>query len=105
MADGEDIKVLRRDGRTFNQLRAMAAEHSLLNRADGSVRYSQSMSNATRTWRNVHTASDQTTVLVAVYGPMETKRRKELLDKANIEVQFRPRSGVPSMLCEAIAFL
>jgi exosome complex component RRP46 len=68
----------RLDGRLFNQLRPMMCEQGLLNRADGSVKYSQ----------------DKSTVLVAVYGPIETKRRRELLDRASIEVMFRPRSGI-----------
>lgn len=35
-----------------------------------------------------------TTVLVAVYGPSEVKSQNELLDKAYLQVQFRPRDGI-----------
>ncbi len=48
----------RSDNRTApNQLRAMSAECSLLSRADGSVRYSQG----------------KTSLLVAVYGPLQVR--------------------------------
>jgi len=69
---------LRKDGRSANQIRQFAAEQGLLNRADGSARFTQGNSS----------------VLVSVYGPMEVKQRKELIDKASIDVCYRPRSGL-----------
>ena len=36
-----------------------------------------------------------TTVLAAVYGPCEVKMSKEILDKATVEVMFRPKVGLP----------
>jgi len=37
-----------------------------------------------------------TTVLAAVYGPCEVKMSKEMLDKATVEVMFRPKVGLPN---------
>jgi ribonuclease PH len=45
----------RKDKRNNNQLRPMECEHSVLTRADGSVKYSQGNSS----------------VMVAVYGPVQ----------------------------------
>lgn len=59
----------------------MRCERGVLRRADGSARYSQ----------------DLTSVLVAVYGPCEVKKRREELDRATIEVIVRPRAGVPGV--------
>ncbi len=57
---GDDKSAERSDGRTkSNQLRAMSAECGLLSRADGSVRYAQAKSS----------------VLVAVYGPLQVTHR------------------------------
>ena len=38
----------------------------------------------------------KSTVIVAVYGPMEVKTsRKENIEKATIEVVWKPRNGLP----------
>jgi exosome complex component RRP46 len=50
----------------------------MLSRADGSARWSQ----------------QDTTVTAAVYGPLETTSGKQLPDRANVEVVFKPRSGL-----------
>ena len=61
----------------------MACELGLLNRADGSCRFSHGDS----------------TVLASVFGPLQPKRqRKQLIDRASLEVSFRPRTGIPGQL-------
>jgi exosome complex component RRP46 len=69
----------RKNGRQWNQLRTLSVELGVLNRADGSVKYTQGDS----------------TVLVAVYGPAAVQPKHELPDRATIEVVFKPRSGLP----------
>lgn len=72
---------LRADGRSHNQIRALAAEQGILNRADGSVRFVQG----------------NTSVLVAVYGPAQPQgARKEVFDRAAIEVTWRSEKGAPT---------
>ena len=70
----------RKDGRTAQQLRPLGIEHSPLNRADGSARFS--MGN--------------TVVLCSVVGPAEVKIRNELMDRAFVEVVFKPATGFPA---------
>ena len=71
--------VARVDGREANQLRPLATEQSLLNRADGSASFSQGA----------------TSVLAAVYGPAQPKMaRKELIDRCAVEVVFKPQNGI-----------
>lgn len=41
--------------------------------------------------------SGDTQVMVAVYGPVEVKMNKELLDKALVEVILRPKVGLPGI--------
>lgn len=36
-----------------------------------------------------------TEALAAVYGPSEVRMNKEIIDKATIECNFRPKSGLP----------
>lgn len=57
----------------------MACERRVLRRADGSARYSQGL----------------TSVLVAVFGPCEVKKRREELDRVTLEVIVRPPGGPP----------
>ena len=64
-----------------NELRPIACTQGLLNRADGSSRFSQG----------------DTTVLVAVYGPMTPKRSKhEKKEGATLDVVFQPAIGTPT---------
>lgn len=35
-------------------------------------------------------------MLVGVYGPIEVKPQKLLIDRATVEVYYRPKSGQPS---------
>lgn len=58
--------------------RTLLCERSLLQRADGSARWSQ----------------DKTSVLAAVYGPRTTLGRKEDSEQAVVEVVFKPKSGM-----------
>ena len=61
------------------KLREMTSELSLLSRPDGSVQFNQG----------------DTSVLVAVYGPAEVKVGRELIDRATIEVVYKPKVGLP----------
>lgn len=58
--------------------RTLLCERGLLQRADGSARWSQ----------------DKTSVLAAVYGPRTTLGRKEDSEQAVVEVVFKPKSGM-----------
>lgn len=74
-------KSTRRDGRNANQIRPLAVEQGILNRADGSARFVQG----------------NTSVLAAVYGPAPAKSaRLEKPDAASVEVNFKPESGMTS---------
>lgn len=75
------LTTTRRDGRKANQIRPLAAEQGILNRADGSARFVQG----------------NTSVLAAVYGPAPAKSaRMERADGATVDVNFKPESGVPT---------
>lgn len=75
------LPTTRRDGRKANQIRPLAAEQGILNRADGSARFVQG----------------NTSVLAAVYGPAPAKSaRLERADGATVDVNFKPESGVPT---------
>jgi len=76
--DQKSGSIIRKDGRSPFQMRQFQAEQGLLNRADGSARFTQ----------------DNSSVLVAVYGPMEVRQRKEIIDRASIEVIYKPDKGV-----------
>lgn len=71
----------RRDGRKANQIRPLAVEQGILNRADGSARFIQG----------------NTCVLAAVYGPAPAKSaRMEKAEGATVEVNFKAESGIAS---------
>ncbi|CAM9786791.1 unnamed protein product [Ectocarpus sp. 12 AP-2014] len=75
------MEETRRDGRRANQIRPLAAEQGILNRADGSARFVQG----------------NTSVLAAVYGPAPAKTlRMERLEGATLDVSFKPESGITS---------
>ncbi|KAI8088668.1 ribosomal protein S5 domain 2-type protein [Halteromyces radiatus] len=68
----------RLDHRTDNkELRAFSASQNILNRADGSAKFS----------------FGETSVLVSVCGPMDVSVRDEKLDEATVEVVVRPATG------------
>eukprot|EP01114_Cavostelium_apophysatum_P009351 TRINITY_DN22467_c0_g1_i1.p1 TRINITY_DN22467_c0_g1~~TRINITY_DN22467_c0_g1_i1.p1 ORF type:complete len:223 (+),score=16.46 TRINITY_DN22467_c0_g1_i1:65-733(+) len=70
--------LVRKDGRNEFQMRPFQTELGLLNRADGSARFTQ----------------DNSSVLVAVYGPMDVNQRKEKIDRAFVDVIYQPQSGM-----------
>ena len=41
------------------------------------------------------TVLGNTQVIAAAYGPAEVRQSKELIDKATVEVVFRPKVGMP----------
>jgi exosome complex component RRP46 len=51
----------------------------LLSRPDGSVLFSEG----------------ETTVMAGIYGPVESKGSKALVEKSCVEAHFRPKSGLP----------
>ena len=65
--------------KTEDKLRPMTCLLGQLSRPDGDVTLTMGDTCAT----------------VSVYGPGEVKMNKELLDKATIEVIYRPKSGLP----------
>lgn len=44
-----------------------------------------------------YSLSGDTQVMAAVYGPVEVRMNKELLDKSLVEVIFRPKVGLPGI--------
>jgi exosome complex component RRP46 len=39
-------------------------------------------------------------MMVGVYGPAEVRLNKEIVDKATVEVVFRPKTGLPGKLLQ-----
>ena len=60
-------------------VRPMVCEVDVLSRPDGSASFSQGDSS----------------VLAAVYGPAEVKINKELIDRATVDVIYKPKIGLP----------
>eukprot|EP00123_Amoebidium_parasiticum_P000645 comp11505_c1_seq1/m.5954 comp11505_c1_seq1/g.5954 ORF comp11505_c1_seq1/g.5954 comp11505_c1_seq1/m.5954 type:complete len:232 (-) comp11505_c1_seq1:489-1184(-) len=79
MAEGNVKTPGRKDGRGNAQVRALACELGLLNRADGSARFSMG----------------ETSALVAVYGPADIRDAKAQTDRATVEVVVRTKTGLP----------
>lgn len=95
----------RSDGRIEpSQLRAFAASQSLLNRADGSAKFSFGMFPISASKPYCPFASElncqyrlgESTVIASVVGPAEVKIRDEKMDEATVEVIVRPAVGFPS---------
>lgn len=108
--------------RYSSELRSMRCEQSLLNKTDGSASFMQGnisylfiptlsklieliigwhiyCLHAFLAWHhhgllNI-TVSGNTQVIAAAYGPAEVRASKELIDKATLEVVFRPKVGMP----------
>ncbi|KAI9503615.1 ribosomal protein S5 domain 2-type protein [Coemansia spiralis] len=68
----------RPDRRENDQIRALHSILGLLNRVDGSAQFS----------------AGSTSVYCGVYGPVDVKVYDEKLDRAVVEVKFRPAAGV-----------
>ncbi|XP_072030917.1 exosome complex component RRP46-like isoform X2 [Amphiura filiformis] len=66
-----------RDTDTSPELRPVACEQSFLSRPDGSATFTQG----------------DTSVMAAVYGPADVNQRKEILDKATVEVVLKNKVG------------
>ncbi len=62
-----------------SSLRVVSSEQDLLTRSDGSALFNHG----------------DTSVLVAVYGPTEVRISKAIIDKATIEVIYKPKVGLP----------
>jgi exosome complex component RRP46 len=60
-------------------LQAFSTELGLLSRCDGSALFT----------------SGGTSVLAAVFGPAEVRVSKEIIDKATVEVVYKPKVGMP----------
>lgn len=75
---GSATTLQRARGRAASQLRTLVCERSVLDRADGSAKWSQEGSS----------------VLAAVYGPRQAKIQKEDAERAVVEVVYKPRSGL-----------
>ena len=84
----------RRDGRLFNQLRPPSSEQGLLNRADGSAKYTVSKLIIFCDILSNNIIQDKTSVLVAVYGPTEVKMKDELMDRATVKVIFQLKTEI-----------
>jgi exosome complex component RRP46 len=68
----------RQRDRQSHQHRTLVCELSLLNRPDGSAKWSQ----------------DGSSIAAAVYGPRLAPPRKEDAEKAVVEVVYKPRAGI-----------
>lgn len=64
-----------------SQIREISCAQSVLSKPDGSSDFSQGDSS----------------VMVGVYGPADVKQNKEILDRATIEVIFKPKIGLPGV--------
>lgn len=62
----------------MERLREMKSQLNYLSRSDGSVMFSQGL----------------TVVIASMHGPVESKIQKTLIDRASVEVIFRPKSGL-----------
>jgi exosome complex component RRP46 len=104
------LNMKRLDGRTeASQLRAFSASQSLLNRADGSAKFSFGKVNHCYDsgWKSIfpnlssnenviHRSSlGDSTAVVSVVGPAEVKIRDEKMDEATVELIVRPAVGFP----------
>ncbi|KAL1460850.1 hypothetical protein WDU94_012790, partial [Cyamophila willieti] len=72
--------LTRLDDKEFRMacLREMKSQLNILSRSDGSVILSHG----------------NTVVIASMYGPVEAKIQKTLIDKASVEVVFRPKTGL-----------
>ncbi|ORY00697.1 ribosomal protein S5 domain 2-like protein [Basidiobolus meristosporus CBS 931.73] len=89
------------DGRKNDEIRPLYCSQGLLNRADGSARFEHGPFQyppSRRVFFNTHPfhSLGKSAVLCGINGPMEVRLTQEKLDKATLEVVFRPMIGLPS---------
>ncbi|KAJ1916523.1 exosome non-catalytic core subunit rrp46 [Mycoemilia scoparia] len=72
--------IQRPDRRTATQIRPLSCKQGFLTQVDGSAQFA---------------ASNRSTVICGIYGPTEVKPQDEILDKAFIDVKYRPDVGIP----------
>lgn len=89
---------------TSFEMREMKAELGLLSKSDGSAMFSQgniavkqSFLLHTKAVFNIFKIQGITTLLVNINGPVEVKIQNMNVEKASIEVYYRPKSGLPSV--------
>lgn len=51
-----------------------------------------------RTTLTYYCYAGNTAILVGVYGPIEVKQQRLLIDKIAVEVYYRPKAGMPSKI-------
>lgn len=71
------MKRARKDKRAAEAMRKIECSRGVLSRADGSVRFNQGRNS----------------LIVAAFGPIKVPRRKEKLEEATVQVEFKPASG------------
>lgn len=82
-------------------IRALKCEQSVLSRADGSVILSQGvlikifLVIQLFQWHLFISEIGNTVVMASVYGPLEAKIQKELSDRMYIDLNFKPKTGMP----------
>ncbi len=81
---------MRSDSRQPAELRPLACTQGLLTSADGSARFTQGMPPSPAALGHPHQPrTGSTSALSSVYGPCEVPLKKELADRAVLEVTIK----------------